>query len=111
MPTRTPKLCGCGQVVTGKCKACTKDYRPHAAKRGYDTQWRAFRVSYIRERIAEGTYHCDDCGKLFLKRFGGTSPELHHKQKLCDHPDLKFDPDNILMLHKTCHAIRTARGE
>jgi 5-methylcytosine-specific restriction endonuclease McrA len=37
--------------------------------------------------------------------------EVHHKQKLADHSELKYDPDNLAATCKPCHSALTARGE
>lgn len=37
--------------------------------------------------------------------------EVHHIRKLRDHPTLRLDPANCMALCRSCHSIRTARGE
>ena len=46
----------------------------------------------------------------------GTGPgykraAIHHRQKLVDHPELKYVETNLLPLCDECHNTRTARGE
>jgi len=37
--------------------------------------------------------------------------EIHHIKKLKDHPELKYDENNLIGLCKMHHSVRTARGE
>jgi 5-methylcytosine-specific restriction protein A len=37
--------------------------------------------------------------------------DVHHKQKLRDRPELKYEFDNLLALCSACHDSRTAKGE
>jgi 5-methylcytosine-specific restriction endonuclease McrA len=37
--------------------------------------------------------------------------DVHHKQKLRDRPELKYEEENLMGLCKACHDKRTARGE
>jgi 5-methylcytosine-specific restriction endonuclease McrA len=37
--------------------------------------------------------------------------DVHHIQKLTLRPDLKYDETNLMALDKSCHQVRTARGE
>jgi 5-methylcytosine-specific restriction endonuclease McrA len=37
--------------------------------------------------------------------------DVHHKDKLSDAPERKYDEDNLTGLCSKCHDKRTARGE
>ena len=80
-----------------------RDTRKHAAARGYDYKWQTFRLRYLRQHPL-----CVDCeaeGRV------GAATDVHHKQKLRDHPELKYDEDNLAALCSMHHDKRTARGE
>jgi 5-methylcytosine-specific restriction protein A len=79
-----------------------QDARASAARRGYDRDWEKFRRSILMERPL-----CQDCLP------GGVTPasEVHHIIKLRDRRDLRLSPANVMSLCKSCHSIRTARGE
>lgn len=36
---------------------------------------------------------------------------IHHKRKLADHPELKYEDGNLVPLCEVCHNRRTAKGE
>jgi 5-methylcytosine-specific restriction protein A len=75
--------------------------RGTAASRGYDRQWRAFRVQYLSR---PENVMCRDCKKV-------VATDIHHRIKLGEHPDLKYVDTNLLPLCDECHNTRTARGE
>ena len=39
------------------------------------------------------------------------SNEIHHVQRLAEHPEAKYDERHLKALCKPCHQVRTARGE
>lgn len=69
----------------------------------YGYRWEQFRKFYLTEYPL-----CNDC-----EQSGRVTPaaELHHVMKVADHPELQFDPLNIMALCKSCHSKRTAKGE
>jgi 5-methylcytosine-specific restriction protein A len=77
--------------------------RGSASARGYDRLWRKFRLQFLASNPL-----CADCLKSDVI---APATEPHHKQKLADRPDLRLDPANVMALCKTCHSLRTARGE
>ena len=115
MPSRPNSPChypSCPTLLTpgtGYCDAHKTqgvkltDSRGSAAKRGYDSPWRRFRLIYLTRHPL-----CVDCLDADLVR---PATEIHHVAKLRDRPDLKFDPTNLRGLCQSCHATRTARGE
>lgn len=78
-------------------------HRGSARERGYDGTWERLRKMYLREHPL-----CEDCleeGKL------EPATEVHHKEKVKDHPELRLVWSNLRALSKECHSKRTARGE
>jgi len=108
MPSAPPTACTCGGKRTnGVCDKCgprkREDHRESAAARGYDYQWQKFSEYYLVMNPL-----CIDCAALGIVS-GAT--DIHHKQKLRDRPDLKYEEDNLMPLCKLHHDKRTARGE
>ena len=111
-PLRPCKHPGCSELTrdasgyceTHRAEARTYErYRGSAASRGYDHEWAAFRIQYLKRHPL-----CVDSleeGKIV------PATEVHHKKKLRDHPELKYDEDNLMALSHDKHSIRTARGE
>ena len=77
--------------------------RPNAGERGYDASWRKTRTHHLLHNPL-----CYDCLKIGLY-IPGT--EVHHIKKLADYPHLRDDSSNLMSLCKSCHSIRTSRGE
>jgi 5-methylcytosine-specific restriction protein A len=77
------------------------DTRKHAAARGYDYQWQKFRERYLAEHPL-----CMDCLPIVT-----AATDVHHKQKLRDRPELKYEEVNLMGLCKMHHDRRTAKGE
>ena len=82
-------------------------------KSGFDymgRRWRHTRMSVLRR---DG-YQCQMC-----RRYGRTvdATEVHHIKHVDDHPDLAFEPGNLISLCKACHnkqhpeKSRAARGK
>lgn len=68
-------------------------------KRG--RKWLAFRREYLKGKAThEGYYLCHDCQRWV------TDVDLHHLQGRGSHPDLVYDPENIVMLDRKCHQLR-----
>ncbi len=78
-------------------------YRGSARQRGYDATWDAFSVQ-VREEFPLCLW-CLDRGIVT------PSKEVHHLQKLADHPELKYEPSNVVAICSDCHRSATARGE
>jgi 5-methylcytosine-specific restriction protein A len=110
MPSAPPQACPCGgRRVNGRCDRCGPKGRARdrergtAAQRGYDYQWQKFRERYLAEHPL-----CMDCNAEGMTT---AATDVHHKQKLRDRPDLKYEYDNLLALCSACHDYRTAKGE
>lgn len=101
-----PELVDCGYCPNHKAV----DYRQNSNARGYDSAWRRFRFWYIRKFVAPNP-RCQDCDRLFDAGKKWADVELHHIQKVAEHPELKLTPGNIRHLCKGCHTARTGRGE
>lgn len=86
-----------------KLKTKVVENRPNAGERGYDNSWRKVRKHHLLYNPL-----CVDCLKNGLYTPGN---EVHHIHKLADYPHLRDDPNNLMTLCKSCHSIRTSRGE
>jgi hypothetical protein len=62
-------------------------------------EWRA---TVRAVRVRDG-YVCQNCPSR-------TNLHLHHVKPWAGHPDLRFDPDNILTLCAACHRAEHAKG-
>lgn len=80
-----------------------KDDRRSAAARGYDYQWQKFRILYLAEHPL-----CMDC---LSEGMTTAATDVHHKKKLAEHPELKYEDVNLRALCSPCHDRRTAKGE
>jgi 5-methylcytosine-specific restriction protein A len=78
-----------------------RDTRQHAAARGYDYRWQKFRESYLAQHPL-----CMDCLPIVT-----AATDVHHKKKLRDRPELKYEDSNLVSLCSACHDKRTAMGE
>ena len=119
MPMAPAIACACGgRRRSGEaCDRCGKggkanrreQQRQHDAargtrtQRGYDNRWLAFAKQYLNENPL-----CVDCESEGIV---GGATEVHHKRKLRDNPELKYEPSNLAGLCKRHHSERTARGE
>ena len=112
MPTSPPVACACGGRRTGGvCDRCgprkrSKEHdrnRGTSTERGYDYQWQKFRKQYL-------TYNplCVDCMEIGV---AAPATDIHHKFKLREQPELKYEESNLMSLCKLHHDKRTARGE
>ena len=117
MPQRPSTPCrhtGCPQLVSdgsGYCETHKADanrydqWRGSSSKRGYDYKWQRFRAQLLNKPEFALCSDCKARGKYTPTR------ELHHPVKVAIDPARQFELDNIMPLCKTCHAIRTAKGE
>lgn len=112
MPLTPPRLCskpGCpGRVQGGVCSVCgprsrPRDTRKGSTARGYDYRWQQFRLTYLAHHPL-----CVDCG---AEGIVGAATDIHHKAKLRDRPEGKYDEENLMALCGRHHDQRTARGE
>ena len=53
---------------------------------------------------------CEDCLAMKPERVT-EAVDVHHKIKISERPDLRLELSNLMSLCKSCHSIRTARGE
>lgn len=110
MPRRALRPCAaptCGALVErGYCArhahraAPLERWRGSSRARGYDQEWRLFRRAFLDEPENQT---CADCG--------APSRDVHHLQKVADHPELRLVKSNCRALCQACHSRRTARGE
>lgn len=77
--------------------------RRSAAARGYDRTWQKVRS----QKLALDPL-CQDC---ICKGRSTAAVDVHHNLKVSDRPDLRLDLENLRSLCKSCHSIRTAKGE
>lgn len=106
MPTKSKRICPqCGQIVTDRC-SCQDRHRANKDIRNWykTAKWSLFRKYILAQRPL-----CEEC--LANGVTTGKSLELHHKLKTAVRPDLFFDEQNIEVLCKQCHSVRTKRGE
>jgi 5-methylcytosine-specific restriction protein A len=113
MPRRCQQPCktaGCSSLIdtgTGYCKRHQdqkpSENRPNANQRGYDYQWLKFREAYVFKHPL-----CVDC--LAAGTVTATE-EVHHIAKVAQHPELKLVDGNLMALCKSCHSVRTNRGQ
>src|SRR5262245_33658880 len=103
------KLCsypGCKEVTTQtRCAAHAAEKRlerNHAAAYK-NREWRNCRLAYLRQNPL-----CADC--LDHQRTTAAR-EVHHIVKVSIDPSRRLDFSNLRALCKSCHSIRTARGE
>jgi len=91
----------------GRLKPITRktpdQVRGSSSARGYDRAWRRTRDLKLKRDPL-----CEDC---LENEFVEPAVEVHHVIKIAERPDLRLDIDNLRSLCKTCHSIRTARGE
>lgn len=74
--------------------------RRSATARGYDAQWRRFRLVYLKRNPL--CRHCKQRGEV------RSATEVDHIEPLRDAPHRKYDEENLQGLCKTCHSIKTA---
>jgi 5-methylcytosine-specific restriction protein A len=83
-------------------KPKSDQFRGNSAERGYDEKWKRFRKFYLAENPM-----CFDCAKNGIDRF---AREVHHIVKLSAGGE-RLDPKNCMALCRSCHQIRTMKGE
>ena len=114
MPSKSMRPCsqpGCGKLTkAGRCEAHQakakeqrKQYdteRGNSAQRGYDAQWRKFRVTYLRQHPL--CISCHDRGRLV------EATEIHHVKMMSDGGS-KYDESNLIAYCKRCHSSVTSK--
>jgi 5-methylcytosine-specific restriction protein A len=95
--------CDTHQHLTNADKQHYERARGSAHSRGYDRQWRKFRLIYLSQNPL-----CMDCKARGIIRL---AEHIHHIAKLQQHPELKYRHSNLLGLCASDHDARTARGE
>lgn len=75
-----------------------KDPRPSAAKRGYDTRWRATRARFLREHPG---CQFPDCPE--------PASDVHHRDGLGPSGPRGHDPSNLAALCQRHHSAITAQ--
>jgi len=92
----------CGQHGQPEPRQQYDRFRGSSSERGYDERWRKFRRWFLNCNP-----WCADC----VEESQQPAIEVHHVQKVREHPELRLKESNCLALCKSCHSIRTARGE
>jgi 5-methylcytosine-specific restriction enzyme A len=103
----------CPEYKPCKVHNRTRDYRPNASARGYDSTWHKFRNSFLAAHplcvgSAEG---CTDQDPAPNTVHFQAAVEVHHVRKVSEHPELRLVESNCLPQCRSCHNIRTKRGE
>ncbi|MFD1341459.1 HNH endonuclease [Litorisediminicola beolgyonensis] len=110
MPSKGPRICGCGDIVApgSRCtcqaardrerKARFDAKRPSAAARGYDTDWRKLRARHLANYPA-----CVRCGK--------PATDVDHIIPRRLAPERRLDPTNLQSLCKSHHSGAKQREE
>ncbi len=110
MPVR-PIACRCGGTIGAeRCNRCGRSKRrprevtPRATRRVYDREWEKTRKAQLKRKP-----FCEDhAARGYIIE---PANEVHHVVKVSARPDLKHDSRNLRSLCKSCHSIRTRRGE
>ncbi|MBQ8945362.1 MAG: HNH endonuclease [Lachnospiraceae bacterium] len=114
MPRKARKPCGypgCPELIEIGQKYCPVhrekcgEDRPGAAQRGYDGKWRKFRAWYIKTHQPCFCTECLKEGQYVM------ATDLDHIKTVRDHPELRFDPDNINPLCHRHHSEKTQRED
>lgn len=93
-------------VERGRCpkhNTAIDEARGTSTERGYDAVWQRFRGWFMARHPL-----CADCEEAGLIV---AMEEVHHIRKVKDFPELRLVESNCRGLCKTCHSIRTRRGE
>ncbi len=98
MPYAAPTVCVHCQQARCRCARRTKDNRPTAAKRGYDSRWQAARLAYLRthRRCVE----CNDAATVV----DHVTPHRGNKR-------LFWARSNWQPMCKRCHDMKTGKGQ
>ena len=107
MPFAPKSICQRCRKVGCDCKQEARRVsdreRGNSNERGYDHNWRRFRLNYLSRNAI-----CADCQAAGIVK---AAHHIHHIKKLAEHPELKYDEEWLLPLCERCHNIRTAKGE
>ena len=110
MPTSPPVACRCGgRRIGGRCDRCgpasraSDRARGTRSERGYDNQWLRFARCYLRQHPL--------CVFCLERGITTAASEVHHRRKLRDNPELKYEESNLAATCKPCHSALTGRGE
>jgi 5-methylcytosine-specific restriction protein A len=111
MPWAVPLACPCGwrRKAGQPCPRCGCGKRDNnrargtRTARGYDNRWGRFAKQYLQRNPL-----CVFCAQRGIVT---AASEVHHRRKLKDHPELKYDESNLAASCKPCHSALTRRGE
>jgi 5-methylcytosine-specific restriction endonuclease McrA len=110
MPSRAPRICGCGIRVDpgARCpcqerqdaarKARFDKTRPSASARGLGSDWRKLRDRHLRDHP-------------FCVRCGNPASDVDHIIPRSVAPERRLDPTNLQSLCKGCHSGAKQREE
>lgn len=109
LPQRVQRLCaypGCSvRVKNGYCPRHRRERvenRVSAAKRGYDRDWRRYRINFLKEHP-----WCVECEKQGVRR---PATEVDHIIPHRGDRQLFWNKKNHQALCKNCHSRKTAKG-
>ena len=100
------RACRCGGIIKdGKCNRCQRcqNQEDPELHLGNDWTWRKISEAFRRDHP-----YCEDCdaeGRVTM------ATQVHHRKNRREHPELKYDWDNLMSLCDSCHSKRTNRGE
>lgn len=112
MPTKAPKLLGCGCIVPAgqKCRhqiereakrrAAYDKQRGPASRRGYDSAWQAVRLAKLAMNPL-----CEHPGCM------ARAVDVHHELSVRTHPHLRLSLSNLTALCKSHHSSITAKTQ
>lgn len=108
MAMRPAHICGCGlRVASGQqcpcrrqAKARADKARPNARQRGYDGEWEAFRVAYLKDHPRCRAPGCTE-----------RATDVDHILSVRDRPDLRLARHNCRPFCHRHHSQRTARDQ
>lgn len=111
MPSAPPTLCRCGspRAAGQPCPRCGGGRRQQdrargtRTQRGYDNAWLRFSAAYLRANPL--------CVFCLERGITTAATEVHHRVKLRERSDLKFEPSNLAAACKPCHSQLTSKGQ
>ncbi|MEM9765209.1 MAG: HNH endonuclease [Pseudomonadota bacterium] len=110
MPSKPPRICGCGKrVAAGARCECQKardaerkarfdKTRPSASARGLGADWRKIRARHLQKHP-------------FCVRCGAPATDVDHIIPRAIAPERRLDPTNLQSLCSTCHSSWKQREE
>ncbi len=86
--------------MSGRTGATNPNYKdgssPERQRLYASAEWKRVR----RIVFARDGYRCARCHEV---RYGARTMHLHHVKRWATHPELRFDPNNLIVLCRDCH--------